>query len=233
MRSKQFRKRERENTHKMSDRFACAVDKCSTHYAQKSSLIRHQRKQHAQSYEENGLLMRRVSGTSKRQKTGAASPDLEAIFEEPPLHDHNHNHDHEKDEMIQQQALVIESMQQRIAALEGQFSSLGDTLHSAGQHAARSATQAVEAVVDARCSELYAHFLDLKEQQTLLAKKTTKWCVVCFSKENAYAFMPCRHKCVCRDCAKEVYQRYKKCPICREPVTSAKAIYDLSAMETN
>lgn len=225
----------------IADRFGCAIDKCARHYAQKSGLVRHQRKQHALIYEKQGLQLRmlRVSST-KRQKT-AHDPTPIVIVEakdirfnaamEGELREDDDNEDEER--LVVQQALVIESLQQRIAALEGRFASLGRSLQDAGQQAAQTATQAVEAVLDARCSELFAHILDLKEQQTLIAKKSTKWCVVCFSKENTYAFMPCRHKCVCRDCAKAVYDRNKKCPICRQAITSAKPIYDLSAMDTN
>ena len=124
---------------------------------------------------------------------------------------------------------VIEELQRKIEVLEARFISIGEI---AGDQAARAATEAVEGLLDARHSELFAHILDLQERVVLIAKKTTKWCVVCFSKENTYAFLPCRHKCVCRDCAKKTYDRFKKCPICRMAITSAKPIYDLSAMDT-
>lgn len=80
-------------------------------------------------------------------------------------------------------------------------------------------------------SELFAHILDLKQQMSLLAKKTTKWCVVCFERENTFALEPCRHKCVCKQCAQTVLNRFHKCPICQTPSTSAKAIYDISAWD--
>ena len=64
-----------------------------------------------------------------------------------------------------------------------------------------------------------------------LTRKTMKWCVVCFERENDYAFLPCRHKCVCRQCAKEVTQQFKQCPICRRTVEAICKIHDLSAWD--
>jgi hypothetical protein len=80
-------------------------------------------------------------------------------------------------------------------------------------------------------SEVFAHVTDMRQQMSLLAKKNMKWCVVCFERENNYAFEPCHHKCVCRECAQTVLNGFKKCPICREVSLRAHAIYDVAAWE--
>ena len=198
----------------MSERYACDIEECHSDYAHIGSLRTHQRKHHAKSYKEQGLKMKRLPGTAKRQKTTASPPPviIEEQLRESTI------------DVVEEQARLIDSLHNRIETLESRFISLGAI-------SANAAREAVEHTVDARISEMYAHILDLKEQLVLIAKKTTKWCVVCFSKENNFAFMPCRHKCVCKECAKTIYDRYKKCPICRQAVTSAKAIYDLSAMD--
>lgn len=77
-------------------------------------------------------------------------------------------------------------------------------------------------------SSLLAQMLELQEQSRLLAKKTTKWCVVCFEKENDYAFLPCGHKCVCRGCAEMQFRSATICPICRNQITTIQHIYDIS-----
>ena len=169
--------------------------------------------------------MKRI-GPTKRQKTAKQQTTSESVVplklivveqsEIPPTSDNN----------------PITQLQTRIQFLEKQLQGIGVMAGESAARAAGEAVSEVEAMLNARCSELFAHILALKEQLVLLAKKTTKWCVVCFEKENTYAFMPCRHKCVCKDCAKRTYERFKKCPICRQSVTSAKAIYDLSAMDT-
>ena len=64
-----------------------------------------------------------------------------------------------------------------------------------------------------------------------VTRKNMKWCVVCFEKENEYAFMPCRHKCVCRECAKEVAREFRQCPICRRSIEAICKIHDLSAWD--
>jgi hypothetical protein len=171
-------------------------------------------------------------GKTKRQKIAPTTtnvivtPLVDAV-KEPKAEEQSTPDD--QSGYIDAQNQELENLQQRIGELESQIVSIGEL---AGQNAARAAIEAVEGVMDARISELFAHIIALKEQITLVAKKTTKWCVVCFAKENTYAFMPCRHKCVCKDCAKKTYDRFRKCPVCRQKITSAKAIYDLSAMDT-
>ena len=46
-------------------------------------------------------------------------------------------------------------------------------------------------------------------------------CCICFTLDRHYAFAPCYHLCVCRECA----YRLDKCPICRSEVTSIHRIY--------
>ncbi|CAA7399992.1 unnamed protein product [Spirodela intermedia] len=45
-----------------------------------------------------------------------------------------------------------------------------------------------------------------------------KECVICMSEPRDTAVMPCRHMCMCRECAKTFRLHSSKCPICRQPV---------------
>lgn len=45
-------------------------------------------------------------------------------------------------------------------------------------------------------------------------------CVVCLSAPKNTTVLPCRHMCLCRDCAEELRLQTNKCPICRAPVSS-------------
>lgn len=45
-----------------------------------------------------------------------------------------------------------------------------------------------------------------------------KECVICLSEPRNTAVLPCRHMCMCSDCAKELRLQSNKCPICRQPV---------------
>ena len=190
----------------MSVRFGCAFDKCESDYAHKNSLRAHQRKHHPDKYGATGIQIK-IIRPAKRQKTNIE----------------NNIQVKQDDDLLIKQAVMIETLQKQVISMEEQISRL---VPMAAQHASEAAANSI----DARCSELFAHILDLKEQVVLVAKKTTKWCVVCFSEENTHAFMPCRHKCVCKSCAEIVYDRFRTCPICRRDITSAKHIYDLSAM---
>ncbi|XP_058077772.1 probable E3 ubiquitin-protein ligase LUL4 [Magnolia sinica] len=45
-----------------------------------------------------------------------------------------------------------------------------------------------------------------------------KECVICLSEPKDTAVLPCRHVCMCSECAKVLRLQSNKCPICRQPV---------------
>lgn len=44
-------------------------------------------------------------------------------------------------------------------------------------------------------------------------------CVVCYGEKDT-AILPCRHMCLCHDCAAELRGKTANCPICRGPISS-------------
>ncbi|CAK9214129.1 unnamed protein product [Sphagnum troendelagicum] len=45
-----------------------------------------------------------------------------------------------------------------------------------------------------------------------------KECVICMSEPRDTTVLPCRHMCMCSDCAKVLRYQTNRCPICRTPV---------------
>ncbi|XP_058762086.1 probable E3 ubiquitin-protein ligase LUL4 [Vicia villosa] len=45
-----------------------------------------------------------------------------------------------------------------------------------------------------------------------------KECVICMTEPKDTAVLPCRHMCMCSDCAKALRLQSNKCPICRQPI---------------
>ena len=45
-------------------------------------------------------------------------------------------------------------------------------------------------------------------------------CVICMTEQRDTTIMPCRHMCLCADCAEDLRMRSNKCPICRTPAQS-------------
>ncbi|RLN21700.1 putative E3 ubiquitin-protein ligase LUL2 isoform X1 [Panicum miliaceum] len=45
-----------------------------------------------------------------------------------------------------------------------------------------------------------------------------KECVICLSEPRDTTVLPCRHMCLCRECAQLLRLQSNKCPICRQPV---------------
>ncbi|XP_043724412.1 probable E3 ubiquitin-protein ligase LUL3 isoform X2 [Telopea speciosissima] len=45
-----------------------------------------------------------------------------------------------------------------------------------------------------------------------------KECVICMTEPKDTAVLPCRHLCMCRECANELKNQSNKCPICRQAI---------------
>lgn len=45
-----------------------------------------------------------------------------------------------------------------------------------------------------------------------------KECVICLSEPRDTTVLPCRHMCMCGECAKVLRFQTNRCPICRQPV---------------
>ncbi|GKC50189.1 probable E3 ubiquitin-protein ligase LUL4 [Tanacetum coccineum] len=43
-------------------------------------------------------------------------------------------------------------------------------------------------------------------------------CVICLTEPKNTAVLPCRHMCLCSECAKALRDQTNKCPICRQPI---------------
>lgn len=43
-------------------------------------------------------------------------------------------------------------------------------------------------------------------------------CVICMSEERNTTVLPCRHLCMCDECARALRNQTNKCPICRNPI---------------
>ncbi|XP_066366310.1 probable E3 ubiquitin-protein ligase LUL3 [Miscanthus floridulus] len=61
------------------------------------------------------------------------------------------------------------------------------------------------------------------------ADDTGKECVICLTEPRDTAVMPCRHLCLCSECAKTLRFQTNKCPICRQPVEKLMEIKVRSA----
>ncbi|CAI9102265.1 OLC1v1000507C1 [Oldenlandia corymbosa var. corymbosa] len=56
------------------------------------------------------------------------------------------------------------------------------------------------------------------DEVTINDKDSGKECVICMTDPKDTAVLPCRHMCMCSECAKELRMQSNKCPICRQPI---------------
>lgn len=52
------------------------------------------------------------------------------------------------------------------------------------------------------------------------AENEERLCVICLVNERDTTVLPCRHMCMCHECAQELRKQTSKCPICRNQVGS-------------
>lgn len=52
------------------------------------------------------------------------------------------------------------------------------------------------------------------------AEAEDRLCVICLVNERNTTVLPCRHMCMCNECAQELRKQTQRCPICRNPVES-------------
>ena len=50
-------------------------------------------------------------------------------------------------------------------------------------------------------------------------------CVICLTEKRTTAVLPCRHLCLCAECAQQLAFQSNKCPICRGPCASLLAMH--------
>ncbi len=80
--------------------------------------------------------------------------------------------------------------------------------------------------------ELYAHTFSTDPPPPIAGHITLsiddevddeRMCTICWGDARSHAFVPCGHKCICGDCAKNLFAR---CPICNTVVGSIVQIFD-------
>lgn len=189
-------------------RVVCGFGDCTLSYQSNGALKAHQRKHHPDEYETQGMKVR----GAKRQKLLPQSQPQLAPQSEQAL---RRSEISQLDETMQlalanTRSAIEDEIGELRLKVEGKISSMDDTQ-----------------------SSIVAQLTELKDQFAQLAKKSSKWCVVCFEKENDYTFLPCGHKCMCKDCALRTQRRYQTCPYCRERITKVQRIFDVCAWESS
>ena len=61
---------------------------------------------------------------------------------------------------------------------------------------------------------------DMLEQENMTELDSGSECVICMTNRKDTTVLPCRHMCMCSECADALRHRTNKCPICRNPIES-------------
>lgn len=88
------------------------------------------------------------------------------------------------------------------------------------------ALQAVEVDLEAALRRVRAA-KEKKLAEALGEEKDKRLCIVCQDRPKCVLVMPCRHLCMCSQCALRLMdQRKVTCPICRGAVAECMNVYD-------
>ena len=54
-------------------------------------------------------------------------------------------------------------------------------------------------------------------------QKEQRLCIICQEKEKSVVLLPCRHLCLCDDCAS--HEDLQQCPLCRKPIAHRISVF--------
>ena len=78
-----------------------------------------------------------------------------------------------------------------------------------------------------RCTSRDLTSSDLEKH--LESERDKRVCVVCVDQLKTVLILPCRHMCLCVDCAREIAEsrfiERRVCPLCREPIETVMYVY--------
>lgn len=197
----------------MSDEeVVCGYGECTSKYRNLNSLKAHQRKKHPVEYGYTGCKMRN-NKRARVDEEGNAAPiiALPALPASPAL-------------PALPASLALPALANDETALIGMRKDFEQQIARLNEK-----IEAQQRQIHIELSSLMTEVIDQREHLKRLSQTNVKWCVVCFEKEVEYAFQPCGHKCVCKDCAMQTLQRFRRCPCCRSNASTVIRIFDISA----
>ncbi|XP_010907358.3 probable E3 ubiquitin-protein ligase LUL4 [Elaeis guineensis] len=88
--------------------------------------------------------------------------------------------------------------------------------------------------VNGECYELQEIFdVGISAEAGFDGDDSEKQCVICMSESRDTAVLPCRHMCMCSECANALRLQSNKCPICRQPIETIMQIPNKRQGERN
>jgi hypothetical protein len=63
----------------------------------------------------------------------------------------------------------------------------------------------------------------MTQVQLLRQEKEQRMCVICQEREKSVVLLPCRHMCLCAECA--LHDHLQQCPLCRRRIEDRISVY--------
>ncbi len=109
----------------------------------------------------------------------------------------------------------------RFAMRHRQIDALNVLLFQGGAHTVHAGTTSDPLTPKALAREPCELAIEESLADTKRVESTSRVCVCCMNLESSVVFLPCKHLCVCPDCACKV----SHCPLCRVPITEKMVVY--------
>ena len=86
-------------------------------------------------------------------------------------------------------------------------------------------TKIIDKTVDKRSYPMLSTVPLVSSNSSMNSSPKDVSCIICLQSQRDYAFVPCGHLCICKDCAISVANLDDRCPICRSNATHVMRIF--------
>jgi len=63
----------------------------------------------------------------------------------------------------------------------------------------------------------------ISQEQLMYRVMRQRMCVICQDREKSVVLLPCRHMCLCAECA--LHDHLQQCPLCRRHIQDRLSVY--------
>jgi chromosome segregation ATPase len=163
----------------------------------------------------------RSSAAERKQQMGALKKQLTAAEQRIAKLEVDRDSVEQWQQQATQAKLEVRALRNQVAQRDAQLQESSDLVETL-MRAVAAANAAAEAAAG-RAAAVAAAAPNTAAQAALEELQTQNACVVCMHSTRSVLIQPCRHWCLCADCAKE--NTFTSCPMCRGAVSCLETVH--------
>jgi chromosome segregation ATPase len=164
----------------------------------------------------------RSSAAERKQQMGALKKQLTAAEQRIAKLEVDRDSVEQWQQQATQAKLEVRALRNQVAQRDAQLQESSDLVETL-MRAVATANTAAEAAASKATAAAAAAAPSTATQAALEELQTQNACVVCMYSTRSVLIQPCRHWCLCADCAKE--NTFTSCPMCRGAVSCLETVH--------